>query len=132
MIADAGHPLRARDEIRPEDLLSYPWILPPATTYMVGRLQRLLRAAGLPSPAPSIETDVIPLKFALMRDSDYLSYHAAAYLAGFDPNFIKPLDDPNTRTVRQAGLINRGGIEFSPAAKALIVILGRRRDGLRT
>ena len=41
VIADVGHPLRERDEIRPEDLLGYPWILPPATTYMVGRLRHL-------------------------------------------------------------------------------------------
>ena len=68
-------------DVRPEDLLAYPWILPPATSYMVGRLHHLLRAAGLPPPVPSIETDVIPLKFALMRDNDYLSYHAAAHLA---------------------------------------------------
>ena len=78
--------------MRPEDLLAYPWILPPATTYMVGRLRHLLRAAGLPPPVPAIETDVIALKFALMRDSDYLSYHAAAHLAAFDPSFIKPLE----------------------------------------
>ena len=131
VIADVGHPLRERDRIRPEDLLAYPWILPPATTYMVGRLRHLLRAAGLPPPVPSIETDVIALKFALMRDSEYLSYHAAAHLAAFDPPFIKPIDVPGTRAVRQAGLINRRGIEFSPAAKALIGALEHRCDRLR-
>ena len=111
--------------MRPEDLLAYPWILPPATSYMVGRLHHLLRAAGLPPPLPSIETDVMPLKLALMKDSDYLSYHAAAHLAGFAPGHIKPIEVPGTRTVRQAGLINRRGIDFSPAAKALIRILER-------
>ena len=60
-----------------------------------------------------------------MRNSDYLSYHAAAHLAGLDPGFIKPIEVPGTRALRQAGLINRRGIDFSPAAKALIKILER-------
>ncbi len=131
VIADARHPLRCQAVVRPEDLLAYPWILPAATTYMVGRLQHLLRAAGLPPPVPAIETDVIALKFALMRNSDYLSYHAAAHLAGISPAFITPLKVPGTSALRQAGLINRRGIDFSPAAKTLIEILERRCVELR-
>jgi DNA-binding transcriptional LysR family regulator len=131
VIADARHPLRYQALVRPEDLLAYPWILPAATTYMVGRLQHLLRAAGLPPPVPAIETDVIALKFALMRNSDYLSYHAAAHLAGISPAFITPLNVPGTSALRQAGLINRRGIDFSPAAKTLIEILERRCVELR-
>ncbi len=50
VIADVRHPLRRRRQIKAEDLLGYPWILPPATTYMVGRLHHVLRAAGLPAP----------------------------------------------------------------------------------
>ena len=126
VIADVGHPLRRRRKVRAEDLLEFPWILPPATTNIVGRLQSLLRAAGLPPPVPAIETNVISLKFALMRGSDCLSYHAAAHLASFNPGFIKPLDVPGTWAVRQAGLINRKDVEFSPAAKALVDILARR------
>jgi DNA-binding transcriptional LysR family regulator len=132
VIAHAGHPLRDRRKVGAEDLLSYPWILPPATTYMVGRLHHLLRVAGLPPPVPAIETDVIALKFALMRRSDYLSYHAAAHLAGFNPGYIKPLNVPGTRAVRQAGLINRQGIELSPAAKTLVSILERHCAKLRS
>ncbi len=126
VIADVNHALRKRGNVRPEDLLAYPWILPPATSYMVSRLHHLLRAAGLPPPVPSIETNVITLKFALMRDNDYLSYHAAAHLASLNPGFIEPIEVPGVRTVRQAGLINRRGIDFSPAATALIKILERR------
>ena len=125
VIADIGHPLRRRKKIKAEHLLGYPWILPPATTYMVGRLQHVLRAAGLPAPAAAIETDVIPLKFALMRGSQYLSYHAAAHLTALNPGFIAPIDVPGTRAVRQAGLITRRGTDLSPAAKALVGILQR-------
>ncbi len=126
VIADAGHPLRRRRRVKADDLLGYPWILPPATTYMVGRLQHMLRAAGLPAPVPAVETDVIPLKFALMRGSWYLSYHAAAHLGALDPGFIVPIEVPGTRALRQAGLINRRGADVSPAAEALIGILQRR------
>jgi len=126
VVADIGHPLRRRHAVRAEDLLGYPWILPPATTYMVGRLHHLLRAAGLPAPVPAIETDVMPLKFALMRDSEYLSYHASAHLAALGPGHIAPLEVPGTRAVRQAGLINRRGADLSPAAKSLVGILQRR------
>lgn len=126
VIADIGHPLRRRKAVRPEDLLAYPWILPSASTYMVGRLHHRLRAAGAPLPVPAIETDVIPLKLALMRGSDYLSYHAAAHLASMGPGRIQPLDVPGTRAVRHAGLITRQGIELGPAASALVAALERR------
>ncbi len=123
VIADVGHPLRRRRRIRIEDLLAYPWILPSATTYMVGRLHHLFRTAGLPPPVPAIETDVIPLKFALMRGRDYLSYHAAAHLTAFDPSYVAPIEVAGGRAVRQAGLITRRSVDLSPPAKALVRIL---------
>lgn len=131
VIADIDHPLRRRRKLRAEDILGYPWILPPATTYMVGRLRYLLRAVGLPEPVPAIETDVIALKFVLLRGSEYLSYHAAAHLASSSLDHIKPLDVPGTRAVREAGLITRRGIEASPATKALVNLLVRHCSDLR-
>ncbi len=125
VIADVNHPIRRKAEIRPEDLLGYPWILPPATSYMTGRLHHQLRVAGLPPPIPYIETDVIALKLALMRASDYLSYHAEAHLARSEAGFIQPVNVPELRTLRRAGLIYRRGIEPNPIVKALLDILER-------
>lgn len=123
IIADRGHPLRVRSDIKLEDLLAYPWILPSAKSNMVERLRIILRAQGLPPPEPAVETDVISLKFALMRDSDYLSINAAAHLNAINPGFLAPLDVPGTRSRRDAGIITRRSIMPSPATNALIKIL---------
>ena len=125
IIADIKHPLRRKRDLRPEDLLAYPWVLPPSTAYMVGRLNHQLRAAGLPAPIPSIETDVISLKLELMRDSDYLSYHAEAHLKGSGVRFIQPLEVAGMRTLRHGGMIHRREVELSTAATALVEILER-------
>jgi DNA-binding transcriptional LysR family regulator len=125
VIADAGHPLFARPEVRLEDVLSYPWILPSAASYMVERLRLLLRSRGLPAPEPAIETDVIGLKFALMRGSEYLSFHGATHLAAHNPATLAILDVPGTRVRREAGIITRQKVQPSPATAALIKILER-------
>jgi DNA-binding transcriptional LysR family regulator len=131
VIADIRHPLRRQAAVTIEDLLAYPWILPAATSYMVVRLHHVFRMAGLPPPQPAIETDVVPLKLELMRDSTYLSYHAETHLAGMAAGHILPIEAPGTRAVRDAGLINRRKVDPSPAANALIAILQRRCDELR-
>jgi DNA-binding transcriptional LysR family regulator len=131
VIADIHHPLRRQALVTTEDLLAYPWILPAATSYMVGRLHQVFRMAGLPPPQPAIETDVVPLKLELMRGSTYLSYHAETHLAGMATGHIMPIEAPGTRAVRDAGLINRRKVDPSPAASALIAILRRRCDELR-
>lgn len=129
VIADANHPLRRQNRIVAEDLLAFPWILPAPTSYMVGRLHHMFRANSLPPPTPAIETDVVPLKLELMRDSDYLSYHAEAHLAGIAASHVFPIEVPGTRATRDAGLIHRRNTETSPAAHTLIAILKARCSG---
>ena len=123
VIADQNHPLRSRDDLSPDALIAYPWILPSGGTYMVDRLRLMLRGHGLPLPEPAIETDVISLKFALMRGSDYLSFHAVAHLAEVAPSFIQPLAVPGMMAVRDAGIILLRDTEPSPAARYCIEIL---------
>jgi hypothetical protein len=86
----------------------------------------------VPAPVPSVETDVIALKFTLMRGSPYLSYNAEAHLAGSHASFIQPIEVAGLRTLRHAGLIHRRGAEFSPAARALVDILERRCASARS
>jgi DNA-binding transcriptional LysR family regulator len=123
VIADENHPLRSQDDVSPDALITYPWILPSGGTYMVDRLRLMLRSHGLPLPEPAIETDVISLKFALMRGSDYLSFHAAAHVAEVAPGFIQPLPVPGMRAVRDAGIILLRDAEPSPASRYCIEIL---------
>ena len=123
VVADAAHPLHAQESATLEDLLLYPWILPAAASHMVQRLRLLFRSHGLPAPAPVIETDVIPLKFALMRGSAYLTVHAAAHLAICNPGFLVPLHTPQARIRREAGIITRRGEAPSPTGEAFTQIL---------
>jgi DNA-binding transcriptional LysR family regulator len=125
VIADVHHPLHRCSDVSPAQLLDYPWILPPQQTNMVGRLRLLLRSLGLSDPVPSVETESIHLKFNLMRNSDYLSYHAMAHLRAYCPEFIKPVAAAGTTAVRRAGLWKRQGMSLGPAEQALIEILKR-------
>ena len=90
---------------------------------MAERLRVIFRAHGLPPPEPVIETDIISLKLELMRDSDYLSFHAAAHLREVDPGRFRPLDVPDATWRRAAGIITRRRSERNPAASVLIGII---------
>ena len=90
---------------------------------MAERLRIIFRAHGLPPPEPVIETDVVPLKLRLMRDTDYLSFHAARHLAEVDPGPVRPLDVEGATWRRAAGIISRRGVEPNPAASRLICII---------
>jgi DNA-binding transcriptional LysR family regulator len=123
VIAATHHPLHTRKNTALPDLLDYPWILPSAATQMAERLRVIFRAHGLPPPEPVIETDIVSLKLELMRDSDYLSFHAAAHLREIDPGRFRPLDVPGATWRRAAGIITQRRSEPNPAASVLIGII---------
>ena len=123
VVASITHRLRARHVVRLADLLDFPWILPPPRTQMAERLRIIFRAHGLPPPEPVIETDVVPLKLRLMRDTDYLSFHAARHLTEVDPGLVRPLEVEGGTWRRAAGIISRRGVEPNPAASRLVSII---------
>lgn len=125
VIADENHPLRSRAGIAPDALLAYPWILPSASTYMLDRLRLMLRGHGLPLPQTAIETDVNPLKFALMRASTYLSFHAEAHRVATAPSYIQPLAIAGTTATRDAGIIVIRDAVQNPAVRFAIDTLIR-------
>jgi LysR family transcriptional regulator of gallate degradation len=108
VIAATAHPLHARAHATLPELMDYPWILPSAATQMAERLRVIFRAHGLPPPEPVTETDIVSLKLELMRDSDCLSFHAAAHLREIDPERFRPLDVPDATWRRAAGIITHG------------------------
>lgn len=132
VIADVNHPLRASPRIEAAQLFDYPWILPSHATYMVGRLRFRLRSFGLPDLVPTVETENIYLKFKLMRNSHYLSYHAMAHLRAYNPGFIQPMAVRGMATGRKAGLWKRQGMSLSATDQAFISILKQQCDKLST
>jgi DNA-binding transcriptional LysR family regulator len=131
VIAATHHPLHARERTALPDLLGYPWILPSAPTQMAERLRVIFRAHGLPPPEPVIETDIVSLKLELMREGDYLSFHAAGHLREVDPGRFRPLDVPGATWRRVAGIITQRRSEPNPAASALIGIIETICEPLR-
>lgn len=130
VIADRGHPLRTAGQSTVADLLDYPWILPNPETYLVRRLEVLMRSHGLTPPRPMIETDILELKLALMRDSTYLSFHAVDHLRSSGVSEIGPLPLEAAGWKRSAGIITRRGVEANPAAAHLADLIEElcRRD----
>ncbi len=119
VIADRSHPLQTARSTTIADLLDHPWILPNPRTYLVRRLEVLMRSNGLAPPRPMIETDILELKLALMRDSTYLSFHAIDHLRRTGVADVGPLPLEAAGWKRSAGIITRKSVEANPAAAHL-------------
>ena len=113
VIADEGHPL-----FRFGKSVTWPelWIFPGFCRH----LRPIWSSASIfscgPSdclpPRPAVETDAIQLRFALMKDSLYLS-HARTHLESQASSNIRILNAPYMPLVRRAGLITRQGVTRS-------------------
>ena len=125
VIADKSHPLQTATGTTIADLLDHPWILPNPRTYLVRRLEVLMRSHGLTPPRSMIETDILELKLALMRDSTYLSFHAIDHLRSTGVDDIGPLPLEGAGWKRSAGIITRRGVEANPAAAHLADLIER-------
>ena len=123
VIADRSHPLHRAAQLDFADLLGFPWVLPSRSTFLVRRLEVMMRTHGLPPPLAAVETDIVPLKLALMRGSDYLSFHAVDHLASLGEEGILPLGHAEAGWPRQAGIITRHGMEHDAATRHLIDII---------
>jgi DNA-binding transcriptional LysR family regulator len=123
VIADRSHPLHRAAEFDFADLLAFPWVLPGRSTYLVRRLEIMMRARGLPPPRATVETDIVALKIALMRGSDYLSFHAVDHLATLGETGIVPLRQADASWPRRAGIVTRHGVEHDAATRRLIDII---------
>lgn len=86
IVARRRHPLAARKRVTPEQLASYPWVLPQPGAPIRTVIDGIFAAAGIPAPLPAVESTSIRLNYELMRASDMIGVMpddaAAAYNAG--------------------------------------------------
>ena len=80
------HPLAGRKRVTPDELASYPWILPQPGAPIRTVIDQLFAAAGVAAPVPLVESTSIRLNHELVRSSDMIGVMpddaAAAYVSG--------------------------------------------------
>jgi DNA-binding transcriptional LysR family regulator len=86
IVVRGRHPLAGRKRVTPEDLASYPWILPEPGAPIRTVIEQLFAAAGLAAPVPLVESTSIRLNHELVRSSDMIGVMpedaAVAYASG--------------------------------------------------
>jgi DNA-binding transcriptional LysR family regulator len=73
VVARSGHPLAGRP-VRRQELLAFPWALPPSTQKWRQSLDDLFIERGLEPPRPQVVSNSAGFLQALIRSSDYLSF----------------------------------------------------------
>jgi len=124
VIASANHPLAIRPQLRLEDLIEQPWIVPPAGSLVRDRLADMLVQHGLSLPGNVVESQCLPVVTALLQQSNMLAilpeeavepYCTAGILAVLVRNL--PL------SVGAFGLITRRRHKLSPGAQLMVSAL---------
>lgn len=115
-----GHPLAAGATHTPQNLLAYPWVMPPPSTRAQQRLNALFVAADLPPPRIVAETESMAFLLRLLVNSDALSFTVSSTAELVDAADIVMLDVPALAARRSAGIITRQGSWMSPAAGAVV------------
>jgi DNA-binding transcriptional LysR family regulator len=121
LIARAGHPLAARDELQLTDLAQEAWIMPPGGSILRDRLTAMFLSQGLDQPAEIVETMSLPVITALLTGSDMI--------VALPEEMIRPHLDFKLLTVLpfdlnvrmdMYGIITRRKHRLSPGAQAVL------------
>lgn len=125
IFARADHPLQKQQSVRLDELLPWPWLLSTPGTLIRERLTALFQAHRLPAPEPVLETDIVPLRLALLAEGPYLTCHAGELLGERDDSLFRALPVAAMLGGRDAGVLTRHGVEPNPAAAALVAVIAR-------
>lgn len=130
VVARKGHPLASRRQIALPVLARQRWVLPSSTVLSRRALEFCLDAAGGAAPATVIETNSVPLLFAVVARTDLLSYQSLRALQSSpDSAQVRALDVPALNRQRRVGLVYRPDSYFPRAALGLMDLL---RETART
>ncbi len=121
VIAGAHHPLAGRTDLQLKDLVSQPWILPPAGSQLRERLVNAFLQRGLAVPINVIQTQSLPVITSLLRTSNTV---VVASVDAMQPlcqsGFLTVLIKDVGIDVGLFGIITRRAYKLSPGAQALV------------
>ncbi len=117
------HPLRKASRVTLEDLIEQTWALPPTRTFARQKFDAKLLAGGLPQPDRVTESDSLAFILSMVTASDCLTYTGSAAL--WVPTFatLVPLDVPEIKVRRSAGIITRQRSFPASAAEYVMALL---------
>jgi LysR family transcriptional regulator, regulator of abg operon len=93
IVASIGHPLTRKKNLRMQDLLDWPWVLPSLhSTTRMALVDAYLRQ-GLPPPMPTVESPSFFFSLSLLAQSDLLTCcaHSAALQSAHQASIL-PID----------------------------------------
>ncbi len=124
VIASRQHPLVAQDNLRLEDLMPFPWVLPPSTVAPMVEFLRRFAAAGLRPPQAQIETRSVSTIRAIVASSNFLSWQPRAlFMHAADEPRIVALPVEAVRFERRFHVLRRSKGVLAPAAQMFITVL---------
>jgi DNA-binding transcriptional LysR family regulator len=121
VLVGAQQPLADKPNVKLQDLLHYPWILPPPGSVLRERLVGLFLQQGIPLPANIIQTQSLQVITHLLRTTDavaVLQLEAVRPLC--ESGFLSVLIRDLGLEIGCFGIITRRGHKLSPGGRALL------------
>ena len=124
VVARARHPLASRVDLRLEDLIEQPWILPPPGSLVRDKLAAMFLQKGLPQPNNVVEASSLPVVTTLLSQTDMIvALPEAAVHSYCEAGILTLLVGALPLGIGGFGLITRRNYKLSTAAQLILSAL---------
>jgi len=121
VVARVGHPLLSRKNLQLQDIVNYPWILPPNGSILRHRFDLMFLRAGMDVPNNVVDTTSLLLVTSLLQQTDSLHVipvEVAQYFTSLNAVSILPMELPCKMDA--FGIIMQKDSILSPSATILL------------
>jgi len=121
IVVGGQHPLAGKADVQLEDLLDYPWIVPPPDSLLRERLTGVFLQRGLSMPANLIQTQALPISTQLLQATDAVAVLQREPVQSWcKSGHLAVLIEDLRLEIGCFGIITRRGHKLSPGARALL------------